>query len=477
MNQVQRIVKNIGVMGIAQILMALLSFALIIYLARFLGEADFGKYNFAFSFTSLFVIFADLGVNSLLVREIARKKDFSEQYVNNAILLKLPLSILTFMGIVLTTWLLNFPGTLKILLYLFGIYNILCTISGTCLSLFQAWEKMEYTALFQIIERIIIVTLALTVIFSGYGVIAIGYIYLLAGILDIILAASITFKKFIKPSFKIDLGLQKKLIVMGLPFALNELFAVFFFKIDTILLGFLKGDIAVGIYNAAYNPLLNLSMIIAGIVSAAIYPVMSRYFKENEKALEKFTIISSKYLAILGFPIALGCFVLADKFISIFYAGGYTSSILAFQILALFIPIRLTSTLTGTLLTSINRQGYRTFSVGLSAAFNIIINLILIPYFSYIGASIATVLSELLLYMLFLYYIGYHYKSIKVNQTFTKPAIASLLMALTIYTLKNLNIFILICLAMIIYFICLFLLKTFRDDDKILFNNLLGREA
>jgi|GEM_PF-4492004 len=115
---------------------------------------------------------------------------------------------------------------------------------------------MEYVALFHIIERVIIATFTLTVLFMGYSVIAIAYVYILAGIIDMILAATITFKKLIKPLFKIDWKLQKKLLIMGLPFGLNALFEVFFFKIDTILLGFLKGDVAIGIYNAAYNPLL-----------------------------------------------------------------------------------------------------------------------------------------------------------------------------------------------------------------------------
>lgn len=76
------------------------------------------------------------------------------------------------------------------------------------------------------------------------------------------------------------------------------------------------------------------------------------------------------------------------------------------------------------------------FSVGISAAFNIILNLILIPYYSYyIGVSIATVLSELLLYCLFLFYIGRYYKTINVNRTFTEPLIASIIMA--IYPIKK----------------------------------------
>lgn len=477
MNQIQRIAKNIGVTGATQIITALMAFLLAIYLARFLGEADFGKYNFALSLTTLLAIFTDLGVNQLIIREIAREKGLSTDYVNNSIILKIPLSILTLIFIAIISQGLSYHRELSILLYLFGIYNILFSITGVYTSLFTAWEKMEYVALFQIIERIIIVTFSLWILFLGYGVIGVAYVYLLAGIIDVVVVAYIAFKRFIRPVFKIDFGLQKKLLRMGLPFGLNALFAVFFFKIDTVLLGILKGDVAVGVYNAAYNPLLSLSMIIGGIISTVIYPIMSKYYKESGDALEKLTLISSKYLAILGFPIAFGCFILADKFIQLFYAGGYTQSVLAFQILALFIPIRLVSSITGTLLSSINRQGYRTASVGISAAFNIILNLMLIPYYSYIGASIATVLSELILYGLFIFYIRRYYKDVKVSRTFTKPLIASLIMVIAIQPIKDSNLFITLGMATIIYFSSLLLLKTFGYDDEILFKSLLGKET
>ena len=64
--------------------------------------------------------------------------------------------------------------------------------------------------------------------------------------------------------------------------------------------------------------------------------------------LENFTMVSW-YLSIISFPMAAGCLVLADRFISLFYGGGFSGSIIAFQILSLFIPIRLVSTITGTL--------------------------------------------------------------------------------------------------------------------------------
>lgn len=474
MNSVQKIVKNIGVTGISQIILSIIGFLFMIYLARFLGEAGFGQYNFVLSLTSLFVIFSDLGINQLLVREVARDKLLSEHYVNNAFLLKIPLSILTFFGIVILTYFLDFQGELAVLLYLFGLYNILQTLSLTYVSLFNAWEKMEFVSLFQIVEKIIIVFLGFLVLFMGYGLLEIGYVYLLAGIFDLLFAMLLSFKKLIKPRFNINLNLQKDLIVKGLPFGLNSLFGVFFFKIDTIILAFLVGDVAVGIYNAAYNPLLTLSMIVAGMVSTAVYPVMSRQFNDSKDALGFFAVISSKYLAIIGFPIALGCLILADKFILLFYAGNYLESILPFQILAFFIPIRLISTITGTFLSAINRQGLRTFSVSLSAAFNVALNLLLIPLFSFVGASIATVLSEMLLYGLFIFFINRYYGFINVNKVLLKPLLGSLAMASVIFIIRDFNLILVILTGVIIYFSLLVILKTFNEEDLKLFKNLLG---
>lgn len=178
-----------------------------------------------------------------------------------------------------------------------------------------------------------------------------------------------------------------------------------FFRIDTVMLSVLKGDAAVGIYNAAYVPLLALGVIPTVFISA-LYPVMSRYFVSSRDSLEPFTGLSSKYMAILGFPVAIGCFALADRFIALFYADQFSASIIAFQILAFFIPIGWVRSIMGTLLTSINQQSLRTVSVGLSALFNIVLNVLMIPYISYIGASIATVLSEVFLHFVFIYYIN-----------------------------------------------------------------------
>ena len=475
MNTVQTIAKNTGVLAISNVITSILGFFLLIYIARYLGEVGFGKYSFALAFTGLFAIVASFGMNNYIIRELARNKEQTSEYLTNVSVIKLLLSFITFGFIVLTINIMDYPRDTTYAVYLFGIYTILTSFALTFRAIFRAFERMEYDAAVMVIEKIILFPLVLFILFSGYGLIELAYVFIFTGIVAVSLSFSIVLIKITKPKLTIDFSLWKTLIVGSIPFALNALFGVLFFQIDTVMLSVLKGDAAVGIYNAAYNPLLALG-VIPGVFIAALYPVMSRYFISSKDSLETFTGLSSKYMAILSFPVAMGCFVLADRFIELFYLDQFSASIIAFQILAFFIPLRWVSSITGTLLTSMNRQSIRTVSVGLSALFNIVLNAALIPYLSYIGASIATVLSEVLLYFVIIYYINKHYKKLELHKHFMKPLAASLMMGGFLFYFKDINLFLVIILAAFVYFVMLVLLRTFTQEDKNIFMQVVKRD-
>lgn len=475
MNTIQRIAKNIGMSGLSQFIISILSFVLLIYIARYFGPAEFGIYSFAISFTALFAVFADIGISQFMIREIARNKKLTAEYITNVSIMKVILSIVTFSLIALTINLMNYPSDVVYIVYLFSGYTILTSFAQMFISFFQAFEKMEYMAAVTTIEKLVLFSFGLYILFLGGSLISLAYVYILSGIISVIISILLVLNKISKPLPKINFPLWKTIVVSSIPFGLNTLFAMLFFKIDTVLLSILQNDIAVGLYSAAYNPLLALGGVISGMVVTAIYPVMSRYFISSRDSLERFTVITSRYMAIIGFPIAVGSFILADRFIELFYAGQYTGSIIAFQILALFIPIRLISSISGTLLTAINKQGIRLISVFLSTIFNIVLNLALIPSLSYVGASIATVLSEIILYFAFIYFINKYYHKLNLHIHFIKPLIASLIMGITIFTFSGINLFLLIIVAILIYLTILVLLKTFTKEDKNLFKKIIGR--
>lgn len=474
MNTIQRIVKNIGFTGLSQVIITFLGFILIIYLARYLGEADFGVYNFALYFTYLFIPLADLGISQFMIRELARDKSIFDKFIVNALLIKIPLSIITLLLIGLIINVMGYPQNVINLVYLFGVYTIFSSFVLTFRSIFQAYEKLEYTSFLIIIEKLFLIPLVLIFILIGLTLTNIAYGYIISIIITFIVGLYLLIKKIKRPEIKVDFKVWRIFINNALPFGLNSLFTVSFFKFDTVLLSYLKNDVAVGIYNAAYAPLLALTSAFGTMIVYSVYPVMSKYFISSKDSLKTSTVLTCKYMAILSLPIAVGCFVIPEKFISLFYGNQYQGAIIAFQILALFIPLRLISSITGTFLTSSNKQGLRSFTYLVGLLSNIILNILIIPPLSYVGASISTVFSEIVVYALFIFFINRYYP-MKLHRHFVKPLIASLIMGIFLLYFNQLNLFLLIICATVIYFISLILLKTFSDTDKYIIKQLLGR--
>ncbi|MGB2843011.1 MAG: oligosaccharide flippase family protein [Halobacteriota archaeon] len=207
MNTIQTIAKNTGALAISQVITSILGFFLLIYIARYLGEVGFGKYSFAVSFTALFIIFADLGISNLIIRELARNKELTNEYLTNVSVIKLLLSFLAFGFIALTINLMDYPRDTTYAVYLFGMYTILTSFALTFKSVFQAYERMEYTAVVTVIEYIILFSLVMFVIFSGYGLIELAFVYIVAGIVAVSLGFSIILIKIAKPKPTIDFSL------------------------------------------------------------------------------------------------------------------------------------------------------------------------------------------------------------------------------------------------------------------------------
>ena len=80
----------------------LLTFILMVYLARCLGSLQFGKFTFATSFALLFITLSDLGITTLTIREVARNKAMGPQYVGGSATLKVGLSIFAFLIIAIS---------------------------------------------------------------------------------------------------------------------------------------------------------------------------------------------------------------------------------------------------------------------------------------------------------------------------------------------------------------------------------------
>jgi O-antigen/teichoic acid export membrane protein len=105
---------------------------------------------------------------------------------------------------------------------------------------------------------------------------------------------------------------------------------------------------------------------------------------------------------------------------------------------------------------------------------NISLNLLLIPTYSYIGAAVVTIITELVVFILCFYILSRSFCKINLPSVIFKPAIASIVMALFIIKTVELNLFLDILIATIIYFAVIIALKTFTDEDYAILKEIIN---
>ena len=126
----------------------------------------------------------------------------------------------------------------------------------------------------------------------------------------------------------------------------------------------------------------------------------------------------------------------------------------------------------GFLLNAIGKQHLFTIVTATYAAANVALNLVLIPKYSFIGAGIATLISEIFLFILTFIFVSRHFHAFNVLKILYKPLIAVAIMAAAVVFLK-INMFAIIAIGAAVYFAVLFLLKAFDEGDYLLLKKLL----
>ncbi|HOI72269.1 MAG TPA: flippase [Methanobacterium sp.] len=473
MNTIQRIFKNTGVLFIAQIINYSLAFFYTIYLARYLGVEEFGVLSFGLSFTLLMGVIADLGLSILTVREIARDKTISQHYTGNIIVLKLILCAVTLAFIILFINILNYPTQTIYVVYILGFWMVFTSFTQLFFSVFQAYEKMEYQGVGIILPGIILLFGVFYGISNNFSILWFALIYLISSLIGLISVLIIYLVKFPMPQLGINWDFWKSKMLIALPLSIASIFSTIAFRVDTVLLSLLQGDAAVGWYSASYK-IIEILLFIPIVYNTAIFPVLSKFYVSSHESIKLVYAKSIKYLIILGLPLAAGITILSNDIILILYQSEFAPSVITLQILIWTIPLILLTMIFSYFLISMNKQVLIIRLTFIYMIFNIAVNLVVIPQFSYIGASVVTVLSELLNFIMLYYYLSKFICKVPIAKYVWKPVLATGIMTVFM-SVVNINIFILVLISAILYLGLLILFKTFSESDVYLIKKLVAR--
>lgn len=475
MSVARKIAKNTGLLMIASLFTNIMAFVWTIYTASYLGTAGFGILSAALALTGIFSILADLGLSTYSTREVAKDNEKTKKLLANVALIKIFLAIFTFILLYLIIIIKNYPPQSVDVTLIIGAYMIISSFSALFNAIFQGQQRMEFQTIGNIINSSLLLIGILLAIYMKGDIITISLAYLFASVITLAYSIIVTSWKFTVPSFEFDWIFWKKTIVKALPFGITGVFTTIYFWIDSVMLSFMQGDAAVGLYNAPYKLLL-VMLSIYSVYMLALFPFMSQFYVDSTDALKLTYRRSYKYMLILSLPVAVGTTLLAQEIILFIYTPQYLPSVAALQILIWSIVFMFVNGLSSNLLGSIDKQIAVTKITGIGAVVNVSINLAIIPIFSFYGASVATVFTEFLIMILFTRIISK--TEFSVGNTIFKdlwriliPCIA--MMGVLVFL--KLPLLIMIFISAIVYIIGILLTKAIDDQDITMIKGMIKK--
>ena len=461
------ILKNISILYLGEVISQIMTFFLVVYISRALGDEGLGKYSFIFTFSSLFFLFSDLGLQTLVAKDLSKKRSNVKFHLTNTHTLKLALNIASSLICIISIFFSGMGAEIIKLLVLATIAMNFYYSAGIIRAVFQAYQRMEYETIAKFFERLVALAIGVFLLTSGYGIFELAVALVISNVVYYAMIHIYMARKILKPGIDFNVNSWKKSILSAFPYWLTIIFINIYFRIDTVMLGFMRGFAETGWYNAAYK-IIDVLTRVPMLFIMAVFPVLARLTFSSRKKAEKVYEKSFYYLLVLGVPIVTGLFILSGKIIDFVYGSGFANSVIAMKVLSFALIFIFVNYHMGYLLNSIDRQKLFTLTTGMTTLFNIVLNLIVIPKYGFVGAAASTVASEVLNFGMLYYFTSKYGFYVSLARVLWKPLVADAVMVLAVLVFYNVNLFALVFIGAASYIASLLIINGVREEEKAL---------
>lgn len=388
------VIANTGWLFADRILRMGASLVVGVWIARYLGAQQYGLFNYALAFVTLFTPIFTLGLDEIVVRHVIRESSNKEEILGTTFWLKFIGGVASVLLAVGSILFLGEREVLKIsliaILAITGIFRATDTVELW----FQSQVQSKYAVIAKNIAFLLNTLFKVALILTKAPLLAFAWVTLAEFAMNAIsLVIIYQFKGFSFWSWRWNLVVGKTLLKESLPLIFSGFAIMIFMKIDQIMLGQMIGDKEVGIYSAAVR-ISEIWYFIPGAIVTSVAPSIYAAKDKSEGLYYQRIGQLLRLLTGISLAIAIPMTFLSDKIIILLFGSGYAGSgtILAVHIwTSIFVFMGLASS------PWFIAEGLNHVSLGktvFGAILNIVLNLLLIPKYAGLGAAIATIISQ-----------------------------------------------------------------------------------
>ncbi|MGL4252819.1 MAG: flippase [Fusobacteriaceae bacterium] len=363
------------------------------YASRVLTAENYGKYSFALSVTSYFITLANLGVQSYGLRELARVKSSIEEFkreFSGIFMITMFSSVLSFFFYLAAVYLTPSLQGEKELLLVMGLTVILAFMNLDYL--FMALENHKRRTMRLIVTRGVSLIFLLIFVRKPQDYIIFAIVMIIPEVL-VKIADMYSIRSYL--NFKIEKSEFRKHVKPLLIIFFYILSQTAYLNLDSTMLGILKGNQSVGFYSVSIKMVKIVLPIIASLGVVLSPRIIENIKHGRESEVYRDMEMNLNFIFFMTLPAALLMFVLADNLIIMLSGNGYMASIAPMRIMIpviIFISISSFASSQVLIPTNNEKKVLKVALIGLGI--NLILNLILIPKYSILGAAVATLIAE-----------------------------------------------------------------------------------
>jgi O-antigen/teichoic acid export membrane protein len=446
----------------------------IFVIARSIGVENFGIFTFSQSFTGIFSILTDIGISIYITREIAGGNKSITNNFTNIIIVKIFLSLATFIVIYSTIYIAGYEKVTNLTILYITIAVIFDNFINIFKGLYRGFEKFEYEAIITGLNSFILFVLILAIIYLKAEVVLIAKTYAISRLIT--LGLTFLLSKNIPDLYankRYNFNFIKNLLKESFPYGIHILFGIIYFQIDTVMLEAMRGNYEVGIYQAGIK-IVVIGLFFSAIFQNSFLPTLSRLFGESSEKMIQVAVKMNKYLLTLGFALSIVIFIYSKSIIQIVYGDEFLVAENVVNFLSLLIIIRFSATAYGVILTASGKQKWKMYSTISATIFNVVLNYFLIAKFGYMGAVIATILTNILIFILYLILSYKITANFLINKDILKIILISVILFIMGICLKEQSFYfsaplLTLCFITLTYFLIL------EGDEKNLIQKFLKK--
>jgi O-antigen/teichoic acid export membrane protein len=394
MSSARTVARNTSVQAVAEVLGKVATLAFYVVMARELGQEGFGDFTFALSLALMTTVFAGFGIDQVIARTVARDATGAARLLGDALVVKVSFGLVGVVVALAIAFAGGYDADVKIAVGVLAVAAVTELVTKIFHSTFQGLDDMRPVAVAFLIQRYFFVVAGVALLVAGAGVVAMALAYLAGALLAQLFIAIRLARRSIRPEAPMSAAGARALVRTSLALGITLMLNTALFRVDATLLSLIEGNAAVGIYGAAYR-LLESTLFVSYAFATALLPTLSRL--SGERLRETYEL-GMKLVATALLPLGMVFVLFAEPIVDLLYSDEYAEAIGAVRLLGGAAALYgVTYLATHVLVAQGRHLSAVAWATGAVLAVNVVLNLILIPRYSYDGAAAVTSISEALL--------------------------------------------------------------------------------